>query len=203
VVFALTAFRAALAPVLLLLADRRAPGWSFVLCLTAAFLSDVYDGVIARRYGVATPGLRRFDSIADTLFYLTVIGVAWWLYPEAMHRMIVGIALVVALEVLRYLFDLTKFGRETSYHMWSAKAWGISLFAAFVAILGFSNPKLLPIAVILGIITDLEGFLASVLLLEWAHDVPSVWHAWKLRQQQLKRRQEPGLEKVARSQSLK
>lgn len=48
--------------------------------LSAAFLSDVFEGVIARRLGIATPGLRRLDSAADTLFFVAVAIVAWRLY---------------------------------------------------------------------------------------------------------------------------
>ena len=45
----------------------------FGLCLIAAFLSDVFDGILARRLGVATPTLRRLDSIADSVFYLAAV----------------------------------------------------------------------------------------------------------------------------------
>jgi hypothetical protein len=46
-------------------------------------------------------------------------------------------AVLGALELGRYVFDLAKFGREASYHMWSSKAWGIVLFVAFFGLLVF------------------------------------------------------------------
>ncbi|MCV5084856.1 CDP-alcohol phosphatidyltransferase family protein, partial [Escherichia coli] len=66
----LTALRAALAPVVALLALRFPSGLAFALCLAGAFLSDVFDGILARRWGVATQTLRRLDSAADSLFYV-------------------------------------------------------------------------------------------------------------------------------------
>jgi CDP-diacylglycerol--glycerol-3-phosphate 3-phosphatidyltransferase len=45
--------------------------------LVAGFLSDAYDGILARRLGVATESLRRLDSLADTLFYAAALAVAW------------------------------------------------------------------------------------------------------------------------------
>lgn len=48
----LTALRAALAPVVVLLAISRPSRAAFGVCLVAAFLSDVFDGVIARRLGI-------------------------------------------------------------------------------------------------------------------------------------------------------
>ena len=47
--------------------------------MVAAFLSDVLDGVIARRTGTATPALRYADTIVDTIFYVAAavaLGVA-------------------------------------------------------------------------------------------------------------------------------
>ena len=47
--------------------------------------------------------------------------------------------------------------------MWSAKLWGIALFAAFLALLGFGTPVLVPVAIAVGIIADLEGLAASMI----------------------------------------
>jgi hypothetical protein len=76
-----------------------------------------------------------------------------------------------------------KFGREASYHMWSARLWGITLFAAFLALLGFGTPVLVPVAIAVGVIADLEGLAASMILREWTHDVPSVFHVWSMAKQ--------------------
>ena len=54
----LVLLRAALAPVMVVLALFHPSGLAFGACLVIAFLSDVYDGVIARRLGIATAGAR-------------------------------------------------------------------------------------------------------------------------------------------------
>jgi phosphatidylglycerophosphate synthase len=59
---------------------------AFAVCLATAFLSDVFDGIAARRLGVATTALRRLDSAADTVFYVAAAYAAWELYPEAVSR---------------------------------------------------------------------------------------------------------------------
>ncbi len=180
VVFALTALRALLAPCMILLATVEAPRWALGSCLLVAFLSDIYDGVIARRFGVATPALRRFDSITDTVFYLAVVYVAWMRYPAALRSNLVGISLLIALEMTRYLYDLIKFGREASYHMWSAKVWGLSLFVSFFVLFTFGTAALLPVAIVLGVAAEIEGLMACIILPKWTHDVPSIFHAWCL-----------------------
>ena len=77
----LTSLRLVLAPLLVVLGFAWPSPAIMGVILVAAFLSDVCDGVIARRLGVAVPGLRRLDSAADTLFYIAVAVVAWHLYP--------------------------------------------------------------------------------------------------------------------------
>jgi CDP-diacylglycerol--glycerol-3-phosphate 3-phosphatidyltransferase len=179
-VFSLTTLRLLLAPTLLVLAKIDAPGWAFATCLSAAFLSDIYDGVIARRFGIATHALRRFDSATDTVFYLTLTGATWLRYPEAIHANLYGILAIIALELLRAGYDLHKFGRQASYHMWSAKTFGLFLFLAFLFLFGFDVPTLLPVAVLIGVISELEGLAASIVLREWRHDLPSLWHAYQI-----------------------
>ncbi|MBV8143698.1 MAG: CDP-alcohol phosphatidyltransferase family protein [Gammaproteobacteria bacterium] len=113
----LTGLRVLLAPAVVLLALLAPLRAAFALCLVAAFLSDVFDGVIARRFDVATPNLRRLDSFADSLFYGAATFAVWHLYPAAMSGRWFSLALLVALEMCRYGFDFMKFRRESSYHM--------------------------------------------------------------------------------------
>ena len=90
-----------------------------------AFRSAVFDGIMARRFGVATPNLRRLDSIVDSVFYFATLGAAWHLHSTEPRTQIPWIAALLAFEALRYGFDFLKFRREGAYHLWSPKLWGI------------------------------------------------------------------------------
>jgi CDP-diacylglycerol--glycerol-3-phosphate 3-phosphatidyltransferase len=178
----LTALRALLAPAMVAFALVDPDPRAFGVCLALAFLSDIFDGVIARRLNIATPTLRRLDSIADTLFYAAATFAAWHLYPQAITDNSGALLLLVALELGRYAFDLAKFGREASYHMWSSKAWGIVLFVTFFALLGFGyTGALVATPIYVGIVADCEGLAISVVLAEWQSDVPSLFHALRFR----------------------
>jgi len=178
----LTALRALLAPVIVVLALFNPNPLAFGICLSLGFLSDVFDGIIARRLGVATPGLRRLDSSADTLFYVAAVFAAWQLYPQVIKENIIALAMLILLELVRYAVDLAKFGREASYHMWSSKAWGIVLFVAFLALLAFGyTGGWIAMALYVGIVADVEGLAISFVLVEWKSDVPSILHAIKSR----------------------
>lgn len=171
-----------LTPAMLLLAYYRPVAWAFAVCLSAAFLSDFFDGVIARRLGVATAGLRRLDSLADTIFCLAAVSAVWWLHPTVIRAYAVPLVILLTLELARYALDLLKFHREASYHMWSSKLWGLSLFLAFFMLLVVG--QMVPwvgVAAAIGIVSDTEGLLISLVLPVWRHDVPSLVHAWRIK----------------------
>jgi CDP-diacylglycerol--glycerol-3-phosphate 3-phosphatidyltransferase len=180
---ALTALRALLAPVVVFLALAYPDPILFGACLVLALASDVFDGVIARRLGVATPSLRRLDSIADSIFYLAVLYAAWIRYPAVIEAQLPAWLVLAALELARYAFDFAKFRREASYHMWSSKLWGLFLFAGFFSLLAMGGPALpLTLAIYVGIVADLEGLAISFVLREWRTDVPTLAHALRLRE---------------------
>jgi phosphatidylglycerophosphate synthase len=188
----LTLTRVALAPVMVILAQRWPQPSAFVLCLTLAFLSDVFDGIIARRLGIATATLRRLGSIADSVFYVASIYAIWIVSPDAIRAHLTLLGILAALELARYLLDFARFRREAAYHMWSSKLWGVALFIGFVAVLGTGEtgwPMLL--ATIPGIVADLEGLLISCALPTWRNDVPTLLHAWRIRRQTLRSESAP------------
>jgi phosphatidylglycerophosphate synthase len=178
----LTGLRALLAPVVVLLSLFAPLPQAFAVCLVAAFLSDIFDGVLARNLGIATANLRRLDSVADTLFYAACVFAAWHLYPAAITQHVGSLMVLGILEVMRYGLDFLKFRREASYHMWSSKVWGVALFAGFFGLLVLGSSGLaVACAIYVGIIADIEGLLISLVLPRWQADVPTLVHAWRVR----------------------
>ena len=178
----LTLLRVFLAPVIVLLAIFEPLPWAFGVCFTLAFLSDIFDGIFARRLNVASPGLRRLDSIADTIFYLAAVYTVWHLHPEVLSEHAASLSVLVSLELARYVIDFAKFKREASYHMWSSKLWGLLLFLAFFAVLVVGPADLLVSAAIyMGIIADVEGIMISFALPRWKNDIPTIFHAVRMR----------------------
>lgn len=151
-------------------------------CVVIALLTDIFDGVLARRFNVATSAIRRFDTTADSVFYLCALWAVWLLHPRVLIGNAIPLAVLVALECARYAFDFWKFRREASYHMWSSKLWGLALCVAFVAIFAMDDPGMLPtLAIVIGIIADTEGLLILLILPTWQHDLPSILHALRHR----------------------
>ena len=154
---------------------QRGSGRVASIILAVGFLSDVFDGVVARQFGVATAGLRRLDSAVDTVFYLAAAFCLWRLHPSAIvsHRWL--IAAVIGTLLIDHAFELWKFGREASYHAWLAKVWGAALFAALIALFVAADDRLLTLALWVGVASHVENFFITLRLREWRHDVKSVW----------------------------
>ncbi|MBX7219792.1 MAG: CDP-alcohol phosphatidyltransferase family protein [Blastocatellia bacterium] len=174
----LTTLRLLLGPFCLGVAWIQPNRFMFAAVLVTALLTDIFDGKLARHLGVASAGLLRYDSLADSVFYVCAGLAIWKVHPEVLGSQMVALGLLIGMELLRYGVDAVKFRREASYHMWSAKGWGLLLFGSCLAVLGFgSGAWLLATAIWFGVVSDVEGLLISLVLPEWQHDVPSLWHA--------------------------
>jgi phosphatidylglycerophosphate synthase len=184
----LTVLRLLLAPVLVWLVYAGASGVVFAIVVLVAFVSDYFDGVIARKLGVASAELRHFDSRADLVFYATAAWAVWRLHPDVVRSVAIPALVVIGLDVVRHVFDFAKFGRDVAYHAWSSKVWGLSLALALVLLMGFGvGQPFVGITVILGLIAQIEGLLISVALPVWTHDVPTLIHALRIRNAPVRR----------------
>ncbi len=179
---ALIAFRVACAPAIFVLACFGFPGPLLAGILAAAFVSDVFDGVIARRLGLVTPALRHADTLADTFFYIAAAIALRIAVPDVFAGAGIPVVLLIAVHVSRTTFELAKYGRVASYHMWSSKVLGVLIVTTMVTVFvtGRAN-VLVPVALWVAIANELEGFLASVILPAWTADVPTAVQAWRTR----------------------
>ena len=180
---ALVIFRFFMGPSLLLNAiDGKTDAW-FIVGFVAAFLSDIFDGVIARQLGVSTASLRRADSWADVCLYICIGISAFLVHSDAMIAFSRPLSAVVGIQLIWWVVNLAKYGQPASYHTYSAKAWGVTLFVATIALFGFNYGGLtLSVAIAVGIIHTLEEIAMTLILPEWTHDVLSIVHALRLRQ---------------------
>ena len=178
---ALVALRALCGPVLLAAAAAAEPAWFLAALVSVAFVSDVFDGIIARRLGVATAKLRRADTIADTAFYLCAGVALFLLAPSVIEAHLAGVAGILALEAVRWAVERARYGRLAAYHMWSAKAWGVTLWLGFSEAFLTGRPGLfIQAAVVMGLVADAEGLLASLILSTWHHDIRTLWDAMRI-----------------------
>jgi CDP-diacylglycerol--glycerol-3-phosphate 3-phosphatidyltransferase len=184
--WAMAAGRAALGPVLIAGAACSWNGVTLAAMVVTALLSDIFDGVLARRWGCDTAGVRLFDSMADTVFYLCVAAALWIGQPEVWRHYAGLLIPLLSLEALRFGWDFAKFGKPASYHSYLAKSWGLTMAVGVVAVFGLHHASpILSFALVLGIACNLEGLAMSVVLPVWRKDVKSLHAAWCLRRELL------------------
>ncbi len=178
----LIVFRVLGCPLMVVAAYRGWPGIALGTIVFLALLSDIYDGILARRWGCETATLRVTDSIADTIFYLGVVAGLWIREPQVLRGNWKLLAVLFGLEGLRYLFDFAKFRRTASYHSYLAKTWGLVIGVAVIGVLSFGGLRpLIWVALYLGIAVNLEGLAMSLMLPRWQNDVKTLRAAWTLR----------------------
>lgn len=178
----LTTLRLALAPATVLLAVNQVEGWPYPLILVTALMSDLFDGVFARRLGVSRPWVRRYDSATDVVFYLSVCGALWILREAIIWEYLGLIAAVLSLEFLCNAISLIRNGSLPATHTLLAKIWAVLLALTFAVVLGWGAAwPLLDMTLIYGIVVDLEVIGIIVLTPGPAVDVLTIFHAWRLR----------------------
>jgi phosphatidylglycerophosphate synthase len=180
----LIAFRFLLAPVMLCLGFFYHTTYTklIVTLLIAGLLSDILDGIIARKQNASTATLRRLDSQTDMIFWLSAGFTAWFIWPAVIRDNNFVIYILLGMEALCYLVSLLKFKRETCSHAYLSKFWGLTLLAAFIdLILNGHAGFLFYFCLIAGIVSHFDRILITLILPSWQHDVPSTYHAWLIR----------------------
>lgn len=182
--YLLIAIRFILAPIIILLSYLNGSESRFII-LTLMYIglfTDIFDGIIARKVGVSTEKLRRLDSQVDLVFWLSLGFAAYFLNPNLIKEEWQRILLISIMEALCYIVSWIKFGKETCTHAWLSKLWGLSLLLAFTYLIGFQSAGwAFNLTIILGFISHLDVILIILILPKWQYDVPSSYHAWKIR----------------------
>lgn len=182
--YLLIATRFIFAPVIFSLAYFNGEKSQFVILalMFIGLLTDIFDGIIARKVGVSSEKLRRLDSQVDLVFWLSLGFAAYFINPEVIKNNWHSIALIFMMEALCYIISIIKFKKETCTHAWLSKMWGVSLLIAFTYLIGFQQAGwAFYLAVFFGIVSHIDVILIILILPKWQYDVPSFYHAWNIR----------------------
>lgn len=145
-------------------------------------ITDIFDGIIARKTGVSSEKLRRLDSQTDMVFWLSLGFAVYFLNPDLIKNEWIGVIIILGMEALCYIVSWLKFGKETCTHAFLSKMWGLSLLITFTYLIGFQVAGwAFYLTVVLGFIAHIDVILIILILPKWQYDVPSSYHAWKIR----------------------
>jgi CDP-diacylglycerol--glycerol-3-phosphate 3-phosphatidyltransferase len=174
--FILTTLRLVLGPIALWCAIANVNRFIFLPLLIVGTLSDIFDGVLARRLGVATPALRRYDSIADVIYYLFVLGATWVLCHELVVQNWIPILLILTSEIAVVVTCYWKFGKYPATHSWLAKFYGLCLLAGLIALLVFhAGSRAIISLTIVAVITNAEIIAIHLLMNRPPVDIKTIF----------------------------
>ena len=177
--------RLAIGPTIILLSIKQVDNYKFiaVLLLSIGFLTDIFDGIIARRLNVSTQTLSRLDSTIDEIFFISFAVATYIQCPDFFRANFLKLTILFGSEGLTYLVSFLKFGKEIATHSIGAKIWSLLLFATLVQIiLQCQSVALFNICFWVGLLTRLEITAIILTLKKWQNDVPTIYHSVKLGQ---------------------
>ncbi|WP_423149726.1 CDP-alcohol phosphatidyltransferase family protein [Rubrolithibacter danxiaensis] len=154
-----------------------------VILVSIGLVSDIFDGIIARHLNVSSKKLRRLDSTVDQIFWCLVVISTFIHSPDFFNKNYIQLIALIGIEALTYLVSFAKFRKEVATHAIASKIWTLTLFATLLQLIYMGDSHILfQICFYIGIITRLEILTILLLLRSWTNDVPSVYHAVRLRQ---------------------
>ena len=172
--------RLAAVPPLLYLAWTGRPR-IFLACFIASLVSDFLDGLLARALNQVTDLGTRLDSWADFATTVALPICAWWLWPEVIRREAAFLIAGLGTYCAAALFGFFKYRRLTGYHTWAGKVAAVLLGPTVVVLLAGGLAWPFECATPAFVLAALEEIAITSLLPEWRANVPSLWHACRLR----------------------
>jgi CDP-diacylglycerol--glycerol-3-phosphate 3-phosphatidyltransferase len=172
----LTLLRLLLGPAVVALALWKVDRMIFLPVLAVGLYTDIFDGIMARRFGVSSAWLRRLDSSVDLTFYLCALAATVIVAPDTATRAVVPFTILLISEAACVGVSLARFGRMPATHCYSAKAYALALFATFVAVLAYdAGPGVVWALAVLGLAANTEVLAILMLSATPPVDVASVY----------------------------
>jgi len=155
-----------------------------IALIAIGLLSDIFDGIIARRLNVSTVKLRRMDSNVDMFFWISIIVACYVINPIFFQHNWLKLAILIGIEALSYIFSYIKFKKEVATHAIASKLWALVLFATLIQLIAIDDSVILfNICFYLGVLTRIEIILMLIVIKKWTNDIPTLYHAFRIRKE--------------------
>ena len=171
--------------IIILLSISEVDNYKFIaiVLFSIGLLTDIFDGIIARRLDISSQTLRRLDSTIDQFFFISFAIATYIQCPDFFKANSLKLIILLGFEGLTYLVCFLKFRKEIATHSIGAKIWTLLLFATLVQIiLQCQSVILFGICFWVGLLTRLEIVAIILILKKWTNDVPTFYHSLRLRQ---------------------
>ena len=167
-------------PALVPLAIAQQLTWLAALAIFLVF-TEWLDGYLARRSHVTSAVGARLDTVADAVFYSSVLIALIAYQPELVATEKYWMLVAITSYALSWLACLVKFRRLPSYHTWAAKGVWLIIVPGTALWLAGITPWLVRLSMVCVTLANTESILITWVLGDCRVDVPSLWHARRLK----------------------
>lgn len=154
-----------------------------LVILAALLVSDWIDGKLAARLDQRTEFGARLDSAVDAAMYAAIALSLWWLEEAAVRQELAWFVAAIGSWGASVAVSLARFGRMPSYHTLAAKASWLVVGAATLIWIAVGEAAVVPWALGLVTLTNLEAIAIGLVLPGWRADVPTLVRALRLRRE--------------------
>lgn len=148
--------------------------------------TDWVDGKLAIMLKEQTKFGAKLDSVADATFYGSVLLVTFWLKGDFLRQESPWLFAALAAYAINMLVAFAKFHRFAAYHTRSAKTGWLLFSIAIIAIFTDWSRWPLRVAAVGVLLTNLEETAITFVLRKPHVDVPSLYHALRIRRERKK-----------------
>lgn len=153
----------------------------FLSLFTAAALSDMLDGFIARRFHWCTDFGAKLDSISDLALYFSVGLFLTINASTALSACSSFMLLGLAVQIVHLAFSYQKFRKFPAYHTDYTRLCAYLIFFGVVSFWLTRAAQILPALALLWTSCSLEGMLITFLLKESASDLKGIHEVLSMR----------------------
>jgi phosphatidylglycerophosphate synthase len=157
---------------------------AFVALVGLSLATDALDGFLARRLNAYSDLGRKLDSAADYVTLMTgATGIAL-LWPDIMHRELPWVLAGLSAFFAVLVFGFARFGHALGYHTWATKALALAMAASMIPLLSDKTAVPFHVLIVLQFVASAEQMAIAVVVPDHRGEMPSLWHALRLRRRQ-------------------
>ena len=157
----------------------------FVALLAVSLATDVLDGYLARRLDAHTEFGRKLDSVADYVTMITGLAGIALLWPDIARRELPWIVTALGAFFTVVVYGFIRLGRAPCYHTWAAKCGAGACVLSLIPLLAGGSAVPFHGVVVLQVFAGLDEIVIALLLPSHVGEMPSAWHAWRLRRERV------------------
>ncbi|WNH10637.1 CDP-alcohol phosphatidyltransferase family protein [Thalassobellus suaedae] len=156
---------------------------AFTWLLLISYITDAFDGYLARKLKITSPRGSQLDSFGDQVTLIVGLIGLFYFETDFIKTNLVLILIAFIPYIIQMLFAYLKYGKATAFHTYLAKISAVfqSLFILWSL---FFNPEyiLFYAMIIIGLLETFEEITLIFIYDKWVADVKGIY--WAIRDKQ-------------------